>query len=234
MEEKMDKVLEIIERLTPENQTGNVIALITVCVTLLLGVLGFVFNALIQRRNNSIKVITEDRIARRKVTRDVVARFLPCADPECLKLVTSDEEKKSILRICTECVVMLRSLYTFTSEHDRDLVFAAIDLKDVICRILYEGELCEKELTERTKYFLKMADLYMVTEWKRIKKETNCKYMDGNKGYNAWNDVWGNHEEYYEENRGEKPETEPLVEDKKMQKKKRKKRKKSKKSKKHS
>lgn len=42
--------------------------IITVLTTLLLGVLGFIVNTLLQRRNNSIKIITQYRIERKNKT----------------------------------------------------------------------------------------------------------------------------------------------------------------------
>lgn len=41
------------------------ISLLTVLVTLLLGILGFIVNTYLQRQNNSIDVITKNRIERR-------------------------------------------------------------------------------------------------------------------------------------------------------------------------
>lgn len=198
----LDEIAELLKSSAPKDSMGDFIALITVCVTLLLGVLGFIFNSLIQRRNNSIKVITEDRVARRKATQEVVERFLLYADPVCLKQVVSIADKKQVMEDCTKCVVKLRSLYTFTSEHDIDLVFAARDLKDEIYCILYERKPCEECLKSKTENFIKMADLCMTTEWKRIKREAKGKYRNGNKGYTAWNDIWDEHEGHYDRNLG--------------------------------
>lgn len=119
------------------------------------------------------------------------------------------------MEICTECVVTLRSLYTFTAEYDRELVFAAMKVKEEIHRILYGGEMSGGKLKNATKDFLRNADLHMTTEWRRIKKEANGRYKNGNRGYNAWKRTWKKHEKVYEE----KPEEKKSIEEKKDKKK---------------
>lgn len=45
--------------------TADLISIITICVTVLLGVAGFLINTYMQRKNNSITVITSYRLERR-------------------------------------------------------------------------------------------------------------------------------------------------------------------------
>ena len=52
----------------------DVISLIAVCVTLLLGVIGFIINSFIQRKSNSISVITKTRLNRREKTKTLWLR----------------------------------------------------------------------------------------------------------------------------------------------------------------
>ena len=54
----------------------TIIGIATVCVTLLLGVVGFIVNSMIQRKSNSISVITNTRLERRKQTQELASVLL--------------------------------------------------------------------------------------------------------------------------------------------------------------
>ena len=48
----------------------SIVSIISVCVTLLLGVAGLIFNSYVQRKTHSISVITKTRLARREKTKE--------------------------------------------------------------------------------------------------------------------------------------------------------------------
>lgn len=54
--------------------------IVTVSVTIILGVLGFVVNTILQRKNNSIKIITQYRIDRKNATQEITAKLLSYTD----------------------------------------------------------------------------------------------------------------------------------------------------------
>ena len=85
----------------------NIIAILTVCVSLLLGVMGLIANSMIQRKSNSISVITGTRQERRKKTQELAAKLLQYGDAEFLRIVKDDKEKAEVMAVCSECVASL-------------------------------------------------------------------------------------------------------------------------------
>lgn len=71
----------------------NVISIIAVCVTLLLGLLGFVINSFIQRKNNSISVITKTRLVRREKSKELMSKVLFYSDVDYLDSLDEVGEK---------------------------------------------------------------------------------------------------------------------------------------------
>ena len=56
------------------------ISIISVCVTLLLGVVGFIANSFIQGKSHSIQVITKTRLVRREKTKELTAKTIMLSD----------------------------------------------------------------------------------------------------------------------------------------------------------
>lgn len=75
--------------------TADLISIITICVTVLLGVVGFLINTYMQRKNNSITVITGYRLERRQKMMNLVSILLANSDPYYIE--SSNEEEKKIL-----------------------------------------------------------------------------------------------------------------------------------------
>ena len=168
----------------------NIIAILTVCVTFLLGIMGLIANSMIQRKSNSISVITGTRLERRKTTQELAAKLLRYGDAEFLKTVKSEKEKAEAMEVCSGCVATLRSLYTFTVKEDLELVEAAEELKSTVYEILFGSNANYEKLSKRRDVFSKIVDIYLTTEWKRIKLETVGKTKKGSKSYQTWEAIW--------------------------------------------
>lgn len=174
----------------------TIIGIATVCVTLLLGVVGFIVNSMIQRKSNSISVITNTRLERRKQTQELASVLLHYSDADYLRSMDKIN-RAEVVSECAKCVAILRSLYTFTVEEDQWLVKAAEELKEAICQSL--AQKVEVNLEEKRAAFERVLDVYVATEWKRIKVETVGKGKKGNKSYAAWKKQWEKYETYYDE-----------------------------------
>lgn len=163
----------------------NIVPIITICVTLLLGVGGFVVNSLIQRKSNSIQIITKTRLERRAETKRIMAALDKYSDFTFLNsVIKSCENEKAIRELVTD-IAKLRSEYTYTWGNDRDLCESAFALKDAIVDYLGNPDPKHKdELKYRRKIFLKITDVYMQTEWKRIKYETVGKQKKLRQSFN--------------------------------------------------
>lgn len=177
----------------------NIIAILTICVSFILGVMGLIANSMIQRKSNSISVITGTRLERRKKTQELATKLLQYGDSDVLNGVMSEKDKAEAVKVCSECVATLRSLYTFTVKEDRELVGAAQELKDVICARLLGKEVEEEALSVQRDAFSKVLDIYLTTEWKRIKLETVGKTKKGSKSYQTWEEIWKANEGFYKE-----------------------------------
>lgn len=175
----------------------NLIGILTVCVTFLLGIMGLIANSMIQRKSNSISVITGTRLERRKTTQELVAKLLGYGDADFLKTVKSEKEKADVLEVCVKSVSTLRSLYTFTVKEDRELVEAADALKDAIHDALYGVNVDAEKLSMCCREFSERMDIYMTTEWQRIKLETVGKTKKGSKSYQTWEALWRRNKELY-------------------------------------
>ena len=173
------------------------ISILTVCVTLLLGVGGFLVNSFIQRKSNSITVITQTRLTRREQTRTIFSKLLALSDPSYLAMVTNEQQEivKDSATVCGE----LRSYYSRSFPIDGAFIDAGIALHESLAN--YLASPCDELLTDvKTKRedFSKIADLYMQTEWKRIKFETVGKGKKGPKSLPSWENDYHSYERYYE------------------------------------
>ena len=172
------------------------ISILTVCVTLLLGVGGFLVNSFIQRKSNSIAVITQTRLSRREQTRVLFSELLALSDPAYLALAT-DERLEIVKKSATLCGE-LRSYYSRSFPLDGKLIDAGLDLHVALSE--YLSAPCKNALTavkEKREEFSKIADVYMQTEWKRIKFETVGKGKKGPKSLPSWEHDYHSYEEYY-------------------------------------
>ena len=156
----------------------NIISIVAICVTLLLGLLGFIVNSLIQRKSNSIQIITKTRLDRREKTKRIMSEVSMLSNIDYLNVLSKEEEKEVIKKLI-EQVSILRSEYTRTFECDivlLDSVYAV--LSALISYINDDSIVNEESLINKREEFIKCADIYIQTEWKRIKLETVGKMND--------------------------------------------------------
>ena len=122
----------------------TIISIAAVCVTLLLGIGGIIVNSLIQRKSNSINVITQTRLNRRACTQKLVADLLKISDPFYIESLSGSEEKRQAIKEATGIAADIRTKYCFTVKEDADLIRAAFDVKDMLCKIVLERIQLEK------------------------------------------------------------------------------------------
>ena len=166
--------------------------LITVSVTMILGILGFIVNTVLQRKNNSIKIITQYRINRKTTTQEITAKLLAYTDFHFYESLTEEEKNKNVQNIVTE-ISKLRSIYYFSFQRDAELVEAAYTLKKLFCA-------ANKNWADinyaRAKY-AHLVDVYTSTDWKRIKIETVGKGLNNNRFLPKWAEIFDDNESYF-------------------------------------
>ena len=179
------------------------VSIITIFVTLLLGILGFVVNTLLQRKNNSIDVITKSRMKRKELTQDIMATFLRYANYDSIKLVVLLNKQNEVIQELYKNHSVLRSLYTYTFSKDVELINGCHKLLSVEVKYLNEfansnKEIIEKDIDKERKEFEYIFDLYLYTDWSRIKAETVGKRRTG--GIKKWMDDYNEAVIWYEKN----------------------------------
>ena len=163
----------------------DIISIIAICVTLLLGVTGFIINSFVQRKSNSISVITKTRLARREKTKALMAKMLKLSSLDYLDIL-DDSDKKEIIASLVETVSEIRSEYTETYDCDVKLIDATNKLSNGVVSYL-NGSKNKEELLNARNEFTEAMDLYIQTEWRRIKLETVGKMKDNTKP--SWDDI---------------------------------------------
>lgn len=179
------------------------ISLLTVLVTLLLGILGFIVNTYLQRQNNSIDVITKNRIERRTRTQEIMATFIKYADYNSIKSVIALNKQNETIQELYTNYATLRSLYTNTFVKDIELMSKCNDLLNAIVKYLndfgkFGKEDIDNQLNIDKKNFEYIFDLYLYTDWSRIKAETVGKRKKG--GGKKWLDDFEEAERWYNKN----------------------------------
>ncbi len=179
------------------------ISLLTVLVTLLLGILGFIVNTYLQRQNNSIDVITKNRIERRTRTQEIMATFIKYADYNSIKSIIALNKQNETIQDLYTNYATLRSLYTNTFTKDIELMNKCKDLLNAIVNYLndfekFNKEEIDKQLNIDKQNFEYIFDLYLYTDWSRIKAETIGKRRKG--GGKKWLDDYEDAEKWYKKN----------------------------------
>jgi hypothetical protein len=175
---------------------GNIISLSAVCVTLLLGIAGLIANSLIQRKSNSIQIITQCRLKRRERTHEIVSELLKYGGSSFVSSLT-DPEKTQTAKEIVGLVSELRALYSFSFDKDIRLVTAAFEIKEPLCNHLPQNALYPSEINEKRRLFAEIADIYLSTEWKRIKDETLGKQKNGKKRFAGWESIYAENDGYF-------------------------------------
>lgn len=169
--------------------------IITVITTMLLGVLGFVVNTFLQRKNNSIKIITQYRIERKNTTQEITAKILSYTDFHYYESLTLEEKNRNVQNIVTE-VSKLRSIYYFSFQKDAELVEAAYTLKKLFCATKKNWT----DINRARANYAHLSDVYTSTDWKRIKFETVGKGIRNGKFLPKWVEIFDENELYFSKN----------------------------------
>jgi len=162
----------------------TIVKWVSIVVSILLAVLGFGFNTLLQRKNNSIHIITEKRVERREKTHELVAEILKLSDIYYLDNIAkraADKKRETIEKLC-EDVAFLRAIYTYTCVQDYDMCTAAKELEVTVIDYLKFEKGDREEVVKKRERFEQLADVYIQTDWTRIKIETTGKSYKSKKG----------------------------------------------------
>ena len=170
----------------------NLEVILTVSVTMILGVLGFIVNTVLQRKNNSIKIITQYRIDRKNATQDITAKLLCYTDYHYYESLTNEEKKQNIKMIVAE-ISKLRSIYYFSFQKDIELVSAAYKIKKLFCETKQDWGAINHARAE----YAHLADVYTSTDWKRIKLETVGKNTRNDKFLPKWTEIYDSNDSYF-------------------------------------
>ena len=166
--------------------------LITVFATVFLGVAGFVVNTILQRKNNSIKIITQYRIDRKNATQEITAKLLAYTDFHYYSSLTPEERNQNVQQLVME-ISKLRSIYYFSFPRDAEFVGAAYTLKKLFC----ETEQNWEQINAARARFAHLSDVYTSTDWKRIKLETVGKGVRNSKFLPKWTEIFDANEAYF-------------------------------------
>lgn len=167
-------------------------AIITVSVTLVLGIIGFIVNTLLQRKNNSIKIITQYRIDRKNSTQEITAKLLSYTDYHFYMSLTDEEKRENVQNIVKE-VANLRSVYYFSFPKDAEFVKAAYSLKNAYC----EEKKDWNKISIAQANFAHISDIYTSTDWKRIKLETVGKGRSTKSALPSWTEIYKQNDSYF-------------------------------------
>ncbi len=174
---------------------AEIVSIITVCVTLILGVGGFVINSFVQRRNNSIAIITKTRMERRTETQEIISTILSLTDYDYNK-VLSEEEKKNTVKEVVVTVNKLVSKYFYSFPRDAEFLDTAKNLKKLFCETKQNWVLIEKARED----FERISTVYIYTDWKRIKLETTGKHFQKGNNLPSWEKIYDNTLSYFDDN----------------------------------
>lgn len=173
----------------------QIISIVTVCVTFTLGILGLLLNSMIQRKNNSLKMITQHRFDRRSETQKLTAVMIRYSDPDMIRCLSTEEEKNAAKTAVIDALSRFRVLYSRSFACDVRLLERTQDLKDRVIRAL-DGAPVGTASTDAASMdaaylacraaFMKEVDIYTATEWKRIKLETIGKGPVRRKSFGVW------------------------------------------------
>ncbi len=167
-------------------------SLITILVTLFLGVVGFMVNTFIQRKNNSIKIITQYRIDRKNATQEITAKLLAYTDYNYHQSLTYEEKQKNIQKIVI-AISNLRSIYYFSFPKDVELVEAAYKIKKLYCQDKQNW----REINNARAEYAHLADVYTSTDWKRIKLETIGKGARAKNALPSWTEIFNGNDAHF-------------------------------------
>lgn len=168
-----------------------------VCIlgTVLIGAIGLIVNALIQRRRNLLEIITQNRLKKRDRIMSLFSGILEVTDKDLKKVIGENKDentaiKKRLIQYCSELRSLLEfeypiDYYLFTTTNE--LKTAVIDNKDA------------DVIEQKREALAKLIDIYSTTDWNRIKEETTGSSFNRkhSKKYEKWKSNFKNNKNYY-------------------------------------
>lgn len=158
-------------------------------------------------RCNVIEIITHTRLDRRSTTQKAFAILLMYSDFQWIAMIVNEQNlnererlKQKTITEMVKAVAQMRALYSYGFREDKELVDTAETLKDVTIEFVNLGkpvEEWEEQIGRVRQNFDRAIDVYMSTEWKRIKLETVGKERKHNL-YGAWQDLYEESAFYYD------------------------------------
>lgn len=181
--------------------TADLISIITICVTVLLGVAGFLINTYMQRKNNSITVITGYRLERRKKMIELVSILLANSDPYYIES-SNEEEKKNIIKELSKASNEFRTIFVYSFEEDKKIIQLVYSFRKLVYDYINNNGATLEQLKDAREELSKECDLYSATDWKRIKLETVGK--TNNRFISTWNSIFSEYKNNYPKDKCDK------------------------------
>lgn len=167
-----------------------VLQLVTIGVTLLLGLINVFLSRRIQKGRNIVDITTKYRLERMKMQQDAMRRLLVNASPVRMRL-DRNSLAESIVRVF-DAAAAFETLLHAHFEQDRELIGQtrlaaelAAQYADVLSRGAGDADL-EDRLEQQLREISRLNDIYTAAEWTRIKQETegrNTKAEEWSKAY---------------------------------------------------
>lgn len=180
---------------------GDLISIITICVTLLLGIGGFIFNTYMQRKNNSITVITGYRLERRQKMLNLVSILLSNSDPYYIES-SNEIEKKNIIKELSKASNEFRTIFVYSFEKDKHFIQLVYSFRKLVYNYITNNSVTLEELKEAREELAKECDIYSATDWKRIKLETVGK--TNNRFISTWTSIFDEYKSNYPKDKSDK------------------------------
>ncbi len=181
--------------------TADLISIITICVTVLLGVAGFLINTYMQRKNNSITVITGYRLERRQKMMNLVSILLANSDPYYIES-SNEEEKKNIIKELSKASNEFRTIFVYSFEEDKCFIELVYSFRKLVYDYINNNGVTLEQLKDAREELSKECDLYSATDWKRIKLETVGK--TNNKFISTWTSIFNDYKNNYPKDKCDK------------------------------
>lgn len=161
-------------------EIAYILQIITIAITLFLGVVTFLQTRRIQHGQNIIAVTTKYRGERTEQMKDAGAALL--ANTSCELLLMSEDPEKMLME-ATKAAEKIGVIMHRNFEADKELIALAYETVDVAIQLVKsKGKANKNELCRLRDIFRLKCDLYSVADWNRIKEET--------KGENTSSQSW--------------------------------------------
>lgn len=175
----MEFTEHVVNWMSDEQTALCVLQLVTIGVTLLLGLINVYLSRRIQKGRGMLEVTTKYRLERMKMQQDAMRRLLVSASPIRMQLDRSSQAE-SIGRMF-DAAAAFETLLHAHFEQDRELIDQTrltAELAAQYAAVLDSGasdDDLKKRLEKQLKEISRLNDLYTAADWTRIKQETELR-----------------------------------------------------------